>query len=87
MAVTINYQNNYGKLKEDFKNDTGLDANKSIPEYIAYYNARMNDKQYQMDFQLAEIFLNKIDQIPDIIRLRIAEMITSHPVIKELLKK
>jgi len=60
MATTISYQNNYGKFTDDFKKDTGLDSKKNIAEYIAYFTARINDMNYQLNHQLGEAILNKI---------------------------
>lgn len=87
MATTINYQNNYDKFKQDFREDTGLNPNTDIAEYIAYFNARMNDKNYQMSFQLAEIFINRLDALPDTISLRIGEMLNDCTILKQILQK
>lgn len=73
MATTLNYVNNYAKFKEDFKKDTGLDASKNVAEYINYFNARMADMNYQMNFQLANQYLNEINLLPGNIALRTAE--------------
>lgn len=77
-------KNNYEIFKADFKKDTGLDYNKAtVSEYLQYLNFRLNDHQVQINLHL----INKIEHLPDIIRLRLGEMLTSHETIKELLKK
>lgn len=78
--TTLNYKNNYGKFKDDFSKDTGLDASKNVSEYINYFNARMTDMNYQMNYQLAERYLNEISFLPGNIALRTAESL------KELIK-
>jgi hypothetical protein len=85
--TTINTKNNFPNLKDDFKKDTGLDAKEHMSDYINYFNARMTDINYQTNFQSYNVILNHIDALPDTIRLRIAEMIREHEVIKQLLKK
>jgi hypothetical protein len=87
MQTPVTILNNFLKLKDDFKADTGFEFNKeNMSLYIQYFNARMNDKSYQTIHTLTEKLINKIDFLPDQIRLRIAEMITTHPTIKQLLK-
>jgi len=82
--MSIKIKNNYKTFKSDFKKDTGLDYGKeTVSQYLQYLNFRLNDQQVQMDLHL----INQVDHLPDIIRLRIAEMISSHHTIKELLKK
>ena len=77
-------KNNYEIFKADFKKDTGLDYNKDTgSEYLQYLNFRLNDHHVQINLHL----INKIEHLPDIIRLRLGEMLTSHETIKELLKK
>ena len=77
-------KNNYEIFKADFKKDTGLDYNNdTVSEYLKYLNFRLNDHQVQINLHL----INKIEHLPDIIRLRLGEMLTSHETIKELLKK
>jgi hypothetical protein len=71
--TTLNYKNNYASFKEDFKNDTGLDATKNVSEYINYFNARMSDMNYQLSHQMANRYLNEINFLPDKIALKIAE--------------
>jgi hypothetical protein len=63
MATTISYQNNYGKFTDDFKKDTGLDPKKNTTEYIAYFNARINDMSYQLNHQIGEAILQKMESI------------------------
>ncbi|MFP4024290.1 MAG: hypothetical protein ACLFVR_07155 [Thiohalospira sp.] len=58
MSLTI--KNNYSSFKQDFRKDTGLDPEKSIETYIAYYNARIND--HNMQFNAA--MLNEIANLP-----------------------
>lgn len=86
MSTEIKFLNNYDKFKEDFKKDTGLNASNDVTSYIAYYHARISDMEYQLNFQALNLILNKIDFLPDTIRLRIAEMIREHEVIKEVVK-
>ncbi len=82
--MSIKFKNNYETFKSDFKKDTGLEyAKETVSEYLQCLNFRLNDHQVQMDLHL----INQVDRLPDIIRLRIAEMISSHDTIKELLKK
>ena len=82
--MSIKIKNNYEAFKSDFKKDTSLDySEKTVSEYLQYLNFRLNDHQMQMDLHL----INQIDHLPDIIRRRIGEMITSHDTFKELLKK
>ncbi|MCM4151938.1 hypothetical protein DHD05_10075 [Arenibacter sp. N53] len=82
--MSIRIQNNYDAFKADFKKDTGLDYSKdTISEYLQYINFRQTDQQSQMNLHQ----INQLNQLPDTIRLRIAEMITSHETIKELLRK
>jgi hypothetical protein len=59
----ITYQNNYDKFFEDFKKDTGLDPKRNAAEYIAYFNARINDMNYQLNHQLGEAFLTKMESL------------------------
>ncbi|MGG9970389.1 hypothetical protein ACQ33O_01240 [Ferruginibacter sp. SUN002] len=88
MEKPVEIFNNFKNLKNDFKADTGLDVNsENMSTYIAYYNARINDMSYQTLKLLNHQLINKIDHLPDMIRLRIAEMITDHPIIKQLTKK
>ena len=63
MATTVSQQNNYSNFKEDFKKDTGLDASKNISEYINYYNARINDMNYQLAFTGANSILTSLNEI------------------------
>lgn len=63
MPTQIDYRNNFSKFIEDFKKDTGLDYKKSPEAYIAYYNARINDMNYQLNHQLGEAILSKIASI------------------------
>lgn len=82
--MSIRIQNNYDVFKSDFKKDTGLDYSKdTISEYLQYINFRQTDQQSQMNSH--QIY--QIEQLPDTIRLKIAEMIKSHDTIQELLKK
>ncbi len=63
MATTINFKNNYDNFIDDFKKDTGLDPKKNVAEYISYFNARISDMNYQLNWQLGEAILNKIESI------------------------
>ena len=63
MSYKIEFKNNYQTLKDEFKNDTGLSADKDIAVYIAYINARMTDNLYQLNYKGLEILLNKIDEL------------------------
>lgn len=82
----IKIQNNFSKFKADFKSDTGLDADKEIGLYIQYFNARMNDMSYQVIHGVSHLLLNKIDFLPSSIRTQISEMISQHPIIKDIVK-
>ena len=42
------FDNNYNRFKEDFKTDTGLEAESNIQTYISYYNARIADNTLQI---------------------------------------
>lgn len=42
-----NYDNNFSKFKDSFMADTKLDADTNMQLYIAYYNARMADINWQ----------------------------------------
>lgn len=85
MAFEI--KNNFSAYKADFKKDTGLDVTKeTMGLYLKYITARSTDYSFQVLHGLTHQLLNKIDFLPDQIRLRIAEMITDHPTIKQLLK-
>jgi hypothetical protein len=55
--------NNFHKLKDEFKTDTGLDANTNLSLYIAYYQGRFSDMAYQATAHL----LNRMDTLPDAI--------------------
>lgn len=82
--MSINIKNNFETFKADFKKDTGLDFSKdTISIYLQYLNFRLNDHQFQTTLHL----INRIDHLPDTIRLRIAEMISSHETVKDILKK
>ena len=82
--MSIKIKNNYETFKSDFKKDTGLDYGKeTVSQYLQYLNFRLNDHQVQIDLHL----INQVDRLPETIRLRIAEMISSHDTINELLKK
>ncbi len=84
----IQIENKFLKLKDEFKNDTGLEFNKENMEiYIQYFNARCNDVTCQVLQGLTHQVLNKIDFLPSQTRLQIAEMIRDHEVIKQLLQK
>lgn len=90
MSKKIEFKNNYTGFQDDFKKDTGLNAKTNVETYIQYYNARINDMSYQLSWHGLELLGNKLDFLPDTIRLRIAEMIREHDTIKEfkqLLKK
>jgi len=84
----IQIENKFLKLKDEFKNDTGLEFNKeNMGIYIQYFNARCNDVTCQVMQGLTHQVLNKIDFLPSQTRLQIAEMIRDHEVIKQLLQK
>lgn len=67
--------NNFDKLKKDFKTDTKLDADQNMTDYIAYYNARMNDNSFQTLHILTTQVMNKLDFLPKEIRTQIGEML------------
>ncbi|MEO6136467.1 MAG: hypothetical protein ABIP35_15010 [Ginsengibacter sp.] len=62
MPTKIEFKNNYEIFFDDFKKDTGLDAKRSIAEYIDYFNARINDMNYQLNWQIGEAILKKIEE-------------------------
>ena len=72
-------KNNYDSFKQDFKKDTALEADKHLAEYIAYYNARMTDMQYQLDHYMANQWMNQFGILPTNIGLRVSEAIKSLP--------
>jgi hypothetical protein len=82
----ITIKNNFSQFKTEFKADTGLDAQGNMELYIQYFNARMNDKTFQINYHLTHLLLNKLDFLPHEFRLEMAEMIRNHEVIKELVK-
>lgn len=83
MAITL--LNNFNKLKDNFKSDTGLEANKeNMSLYIQYYNARMNDMSYQIIHEFATQYINKTDQLPSKFRLELSDMLRTHEVIQEI---
>jgi hypothetical protein len=75
MAHTI--YNNFGKLKQEFKADTQLDADKNMEMYISYFNARMSDKIFQYNHIIATELVNGLAHLPANMRMQIAEMLTS----------
>jgi hypothetical protein len=86
MAITIS--NKFLSFKTSFKEDTGLDFNKeNMSLYIQYFNARCNDISCQVIQGLTHQLINQIDFLPGKMRLEIAQMISSHDTIKELLRK
>lgn len=86
--MAINITNKFLLLKNEFKNDTGLDFNKeNMGLYIQYFNARCNDISCQLMQGLATNVINQIDNLPSRTRLEIAEMIRNHEVIQQLLQK
>lgn len=68
-------KNNFLKLKEDFKLDTKLDADQNMVTYIQYVNARMTDRIVQYNHFIITEMVNKLDQMPGVIRTQMAEMI------------
>lgn len=70
-------KNNFNNLKSDFKMDTGMDADSNMEVYISYFNARMSDKIMQSNYLILSEMVNKIDQLPGILRMEIAETIRS----------
>lgn len=68
-------QNNFNNLKQDFKKDTGKDADTNIELYIAYFNARMNDRIMQYNHILVTELANGLKILPDNIQLKIGELV------------
>ena len=58
--VNIQLNNNYPSFFQQFTTDTGLDPKKNVSEYIAYFNARMSDANYQLNQQYLKVILNEI---------------------------
>ena len=84
----IKIESRFEIYKTEFKKDTGLDFNAANVElYIAYYNARCSDESTQVLIGLTNKLLNELNFFPGKIRLEIAQMITEHHVIKQLLKQ
>jgi hypothetical protein len=55
--------NRYNIFKQDFKKDTGLDYNaQNLERYIQYYNARVNDQNSQVCFNMMVRIENKISE-------------------------
>ena len=83
MANAMTITNNFTGFKEDFKTDTGLEFTKeNMLLYIQYYNARVNDLNYQYNKESKY----KLSQLPNEIRNEISDLLRTHEVIKELLK-
>ncbi|MGF7074764.1 hypothetical protein [Mucilaginibacter sp. 3215] len=70
-------QNNFNNLKDDFKKDTGKNADDNIELYIAYFNARMTDRIMQTNHIMVNELANGLHILPDAIVRRMAEMITA----------
>lgn len=51
-------QNHFLSLAEDFKNDTGLEAEEHMHSYIQYYQARMSEKQLNLMWCLMDELLS-----------------------------
>ena len=83
--ITIN--NNFQKFKKNFTEDTGLNADQNMQLYIQYVTARCTDYTAQVVHGLTHELLNKLDFMPNKYRLEMADMLRTHEVIKELLKK
>lgn len=56
--ATIKIKNNFDTYKADFKKNTGLDWDKNMEQYIAYYNARSADVSAQMSLYNHEVLNN-----------------------------
>ena len=86
MAITI--ENKFLTLKDEFKSDTGLEFNKENMEfYTQYFNARCSDITCQVIYGLASNLFNRLNEMPGQTRLEFADMLRTHEVIKDLLKK
>lgn len=84
----ITLENKFLKFKDDFKKDTGLEFGKeNMNLYVQYVTARCSDYSAQISHGLTHELLNKLNFIPGEISLKIAEMIRSHEVFKELPRK
>ena len=81
-------ENNFSTFKADFKNDTGLEvSNENMPIYLAYYNARVNDINAQINTVYLSKLSNKLDHLPNMLALDLSRMITNNISIKQLLQK
>lgn len=47
--VNIQLKNNYSTFFQQFTADTGLDPQNNVAAYIAYFNVRMTDANYQLN--------------------------------------
>lgn len=65
MATRIPTKSRYAGFKKIFKEETGLDANTNVSDYIAYYNARVNDEAVQVLLGVTTALLDKLDELKD----------------------
>ncbi|MDZ7775963.1 MAG: hypothetical protein U5L09_10410 [Bacteroidales bacterium] len=66
MSRKIDLKNNFGNFKQDFKKDTGLDADQNMDAYIQYVNARLADYNFQMNWEI----MNELINLPDLIKFK-----------------
>jgi hypothetical protein len=72
-----NIQNNFSKLKSEFKLDTKLDADTHMELYVQYFTARMTDKIMQHTHILVTETVNGLQHLPGSMRTQMAEMLRS----------
>lgn len=67
----VQTKNNFSSFKEDFTKDTGMPINdQTMPHYIAYYNARVNDLSLQLTTGFLEKIFQRLGYLPaDIVRV------------------
>lgn len=52
MTRKIDLKNNFLEFTKEFRTDTGLDYKTNIELYIQYYNARMTDRSFQLNWHI-----------------------------------
>jgi hypothetical protein len=72
MAITL--KNNFKAYKQDFKADTGLDADSNMALYINYVTARNSD--YNM--QIFNLVYSELKFLPDYIGTKVASAIKKY---------
>lgn len=61
MSRQIEFKNNFANFKDDFINDTGMNAEDNMSDYINYVNARLSDYIFQMNVQTT----TTLEKLPD----------------------